>query len=124
LIRGVTKRCYNGGVTRVGVPSDKEKLMRDIERFRAKAIELGAEAAAPIRTRLIVVRDRVRLKCRYGCGAYGKRLTCPPYNPTPEETRRLLSEYEIALLVKFGPCVECGHKDAVNIHKAIFELER
>ena len=37
--------------------ADKEKLMRDIECFRAKAIELGAEAAVPIRTRLIVVRD-------------------------------------------------------------------
>ncbi len=32
------------------------------------------------------------VKCKYGCGAYGTRLTCPPYSPTPDETRRMLSE--------------------------------
>ena len=38
----------------------------------------------------VVVANWVRLKCRYGCQAYGRHLGCPPYSPTPEETQRVL----------------------------------
>jgi|GEM_PF-6442933 len=31
----------------------------------------------------------------------GIKLTCPPYVPTPDEFRKILSEYSYALLVKF-----------------------
>ncbi|RLE98657.1 MAG: hypothetical protein DRJ96_00450 [Thermoprotei archaeon] len=73
----------------------------------------------------VVVRDWVRLKCKYGCSSYGKRLTCPPYSPTPEEMRRVLKEYEIGLLVKFGPSViEGGAREGVNVHEVMFKLER
>ncbi len=85
---------------------------------------MGAEDAVPIKTSKIVVRDWILLKCRFSCGTYGRRSTCPPYSPTPEETRRVLKEYETALLVKFGPSIEAGCSDGVNIHKVIFELER
>ncbi|MDD3974717.1 MAG: DUF2284 domain-containing protein, partial [Methanothrix soehngenii] len=50
----------------------------------------------PISTDLIVVADWVRLKCRYGCRAYGKHLCCPPFAPSPEEMRRVVSEYKTA----------------------------
>jgi len=46
------------------------------------------------------VADWVRLKCQYGCGAYGTYLTCPPYSPAPEVTRRLLGHYQQALLLR------------------------
>mgnify|MGYP002683394095 FL=1 len=40
---------------------------------------------------IIVVSDWVRMKCRYGCDNYGKRLGCPPFSPTPDETRAVIS---------------------------------
>ena len=65
------------------------------------AIRLGAFEAKVIPTSLISVEDRVTMKCRTGCISYGKKLTCPPHVPTPEEFRRILAEYNVALLVKF-----------------------
>jgi predicted metal-binding protein len=67
----------------------------------AKAINLGAAGAKVIPASSIVVENRVPMKCRAGCKSYGTKLTCPPYVPTPEEFRKILSEYRYALLVKF-----------------------
>ncbi len=47
------------------------------------------------------MENRVPLKCRTGCVGYGKKLTCPPYVPTVDEFRKILSEYHHVLLVKF-----------------------
>jgi len=67
----------------------------------------------PISTDLIVVADWVRLKCRYGCRAYGKHLCCPPFAPSPEEMRRVVSEYKTAILARFlaepGPGTDPRH---------------
>ena len=67
----------------------------------AEARRFGAAGAKVIGTKDIVVENRVALKCRAGCISYGKKLTCPPYVPTPDEFRKILSEYNSALLVKF-----------------------
>jgi predicted metal-binding protein len=66
----------------------------------ARATELGADAAQIIPTDQVVVAEWVRLKCQYGCGAYGSRLTCPPHSPPPEGTRRVLRHYRQALLLR------------------------
>ncbi len=52
-----------------------------------------------ISTDKVVVSEWVRFKCRYGCPSYGQRLSCPPFSPTPEETRRLLAEYKVAVII-------------------------
>jgi len=44
----------------------------------------------------------VRLKCQYGCDGYGQCLVCPPYSPTPEQTRTILDCYRRAVLVQFA----------------------
>jgi hypothetical protein len=49
----------------------------------------------------IVVSEWVRFKCRYGCKGYGKHFGCPPYAPSPDETRRMIDEYCIGLLLRF-----------------------
>ncbi len=54
-----------------------------------------------VSTEIIVVADWVRLKCKYGCENYGKHLCCPPFTPTPQETRAVLSEYRHAVLARF-----------------------
>ncbi|MDW8033532.1 MAG: DUF2284 domain-containing protein [Nitrososphaerota archaeon] len=92
-------------------------LTKALEEFCGKAIKLGATESKVIRASDIVVRDWVRLKCQYGCSEYGKRLTCPPYSPTPEQMRRVLSEYSSAILLRFKP-------DWENVHNVIAKLER
>ena len=62
---------------------------------------LGAKEAKVIPASDVVVENRVPMKCRTGCIGYGKKLTCPPYVPTPDEFRKILAEYKYALLVKF-----------------------
>lgn len=49
----------------------------------------------------IVVSEWVRWKCQFGCKGYAKHLSCPPYVPGPEETRKLLKEYRKAYIVRF-----------------------
>ena len=61
----------------------------------------GAYIVSPICTDEVVVGNWVRLKCQYGCPSYAKKLSCPPYSPTPEDTRKVLSEYTKAYLI-FG----------------------
>lgn len=65
------------------------------------ALNLGADDAKVIPATDIYVEDRVVLKCRAGCISYGKKLTCPPHVPTPDQFRNILSEYRSALLVRF-----------------------
>ncbi len=60
---------------------------------------MGAKSAKIILTKSVKVGEWVRLKCQFGCDEYGKRLTCPPYSPKPEETKKVLSHYRYALLI-------------------------
>ena len=66
-----------------------------------RALAAGADDAARLRPDQVVTAEWVRWKCLYGCPVAGRCLTCPPHSPTPQETRRLLDEYEIILLLRF-----------------------
>jgi predicted metal-binding protein len=63
------------------------------------ARELGVEARV-LAPGQVVTAEWVRMKCRYGCPDYGTNLLCPPFTPTPAETRRLLDEYAATLLLR------------------------
>ncbi len=69
--------------------------------LKKKAAELGAVSAKIIPTKSIVIEDRVVLKCKLGCEKYGKTLACPPYAPTPDQFRKIASEYHYAMFLKF-----------------------
>ncbi len=76
----------------------------ELEKFdflRKLALELGASDAKVIPAKKVVVEDRVVLKCKVGCNNYGKTLACPPYTPSAEEFRKIVSEYSYALFMKF-----------------------
>jgi len=64
-----------------------------------KAMELGATGAVSISADTVVVANWVRLKCQYGCGGWGRSLTCPPYSPTPDRMSEILREYSSAILL-------------------------
>jgi len=67
--------------------------------FIKRAQKLGAKKAIIISPKKVFTAEWVRRKCQYGCDGYGQHLTCPPFSPTPQETRRMLDEYKTALLI-------------------------
>ena len=81
--------------------STTDKKSGDFAFLVQAARTLGAADAKVIPASDVIVENRVPLKCRAGCIGYGKKLTCPPYVPTPDEFRKILAEYRYALLVKF-----------------------
>jgi len=85
----------------VSLMSSDSKEAHDFSFLEAAACSLGATDAKVIPATDVIVENRVPLKCRAGCIGYGKKLTCPPYVPTPDEFRKILAEYRYALLVKF-----------------------
>jgi predicted metal-binding protein len=72
----------------------------EIETLKRIAGEKGV-AAKEISPDDIVISRWVRFKCRYGCKGYGKHFGCPPYAPSPDETRRMVDEYSVGLLLWF-----------------------
>ncbi|MDW5562898.1 MAG: DUF2284 domain-containing protein [Methanomassiliicoccus sp.] len=65
------------------------------------ARDSGATAFVRLDASQVVTAHWVRLRCQYGCKYYGTRLTCPPYSPTPEDTRKVLDEYRTAYLIRY-----------------------
>lgn len=84
--------------------------------FCQKAKKAGALKAKVIPADSIVTASWVRFKCQYGCDGYGACLTCPPYSPTPEETAKIVDEFETGILLH--------GREHVNITRVAAELER
>ncbi len=75
--------------------------------FLAKlALENGAADAKIFLANQVVVEDRVVLKCK-SCNHYGETLACPPYTPTAEQFRKIVSEYSYAMFMKFTTTASC-----------------
>jgi predicted metal-binding protein len=89
---------------------------KNFDLLKNAALELGAIDAKIVPVDRVFVEDRVTLKCR-GCVGYGKKLTCPPHVPKPEEFRRILGEYSQALLVKFKSPAETDDDVVRSIYK-------
>ncbi len=75
---------------------------------------------------IVIPKQWVRWKCSFGCKNFGNKLCCPPYAPSPQETREMLDDYTSALLIGFK-----GSEDKHNkirhhkkMSKALIELER
>ncbi len=74
------------------------QLSADLERYRQKALELGASRAKIIRAEEIPVDDRITMKCQIPrCFGYGAGAQCPPNTMKPSELRELLKKYEWAV---------------------------
>ena len=93
----------------------------EVEEILRLAERGGATNSRLIKSRDVVVRDWVRFKCQFGCPNYGQRLTCPPYSPTPDRTRKILGEYGEAMLLEFR---EDDGRKWRSVNKAMVDLER
>lgn len=88
--------------------SDKYEIVNiclEMNALEAKFIDVGT----------ITISNWVRHKCQYSCKDYGKTYCCPPHSPTPDDTKKIISDYTIGLLIHFG--------GDVRVTKAIVEIE-
>jgi predicted metal-binding protein len=81
------------------IPKVKAKTLRC---FLQKITDLGVREAKIIDPKTVETAPWVRWKCQFGCGGYNSSLMCPPYSPTPEETRKVLDSYNYAILFEGG----------------------
>jgi predicted metal-binding protein len=98
------------------MPAQKEP--KKFSFLKKLALELGAADAAVIPANQVVVEDRVVLKCKVGCTNYGKTLACPPYTPSAEEFRKIVSEYSYALFMKFTSHAEADAELKKSLNKS------
>jgi len=79
----------------------EKQVKKDLEKYRQRAIKLGATDAKAITTDDVVIDERVLAKCTYPkCSGYGTNANCPPYAMSPDEMRKVVSRFRYALLVK------------------------
>lgn len=89
-----------------------------MEFLRLEALRLGAKDAKIINVSSVKTGDWVRCKCQFGCSGYGESLTCPPWSPAPDQTRKMLSGYKKAILI------HCGSESLKDVSGIAVKLER
>ncbi len=88
-------------VQRIVKEMPEERLLRDLERYRQMAADLGATDAEIITTDRVAADERVRAKCMYPrCRYFGTNANCPPHSMAPDETRRLADRFRYAVFFR------------------------
>ncbi len=79
----------------------KTALKKNIKALEEFCLAQGAYRAKAFSARLVVVDERVRMKCEIPlCPHFGHCLTCPPNVPSVEAFSRVLERYSTALLIQ------------------------
>lgn len=79
----------------------QEQLQCDLERYRKRAIELGASDAKIIVSDMVIIDERVRAKCIYPrCAYYGSSANCPPHALDLDQMRKIIKNYRYGILVR------------------------
>ena len=99
-----------------------KELSTLIPELRQIALDSGASELQHIPAGIVKTAAWVRFKCRYGCKAYGKHISCPPYSPTHEETEKVLMDYEHAALIEFVGLPKETAVDPRHLHHYIWDL--
>lgn len=102
-----------------------------VKEIRKEVEKYGFDGIVPIFTDEIVVGEWVNLKCQYGCSQFNRSWCCPPVTPDLEKARRILGEYDEALLIvgtqEFPEFYHNNHRKRakqVRYWKGIVSLER
>lgn len=78
-----------------------EVLHRDLEKYRQRVLELGANDAKIIPTDMILIDERVRAKCIYPkCPYYGTNANCPPHAIDLDIFRRAVTNFRYAIFTR------------------------
>lgn len=74
------------------------RLEGDLEKYRDKALEMGASKAKVVCVEDVPVDERIPLKCQIPrCFGYGAGAQCPPNTLKPAELREILKKYHWAV---------------------------
>ena len=78
-----------------------EQLQKDLEKYRQRALELGATDAKIITTDNVLIDERVLAKCTYPkCSGYGTNANCPPYAMGLDLVRKVVNNFRYAIFTK------------------------
>jgi len=81
--------------------ASQDQLHKDLEKYRLRAIELGATDAKVITMDTIVIDERVLAKCTYPkCTGYGANANCPPYAMSPDQMRKVVKNFKYGIFIK------------------------
>ena len=95
-----------------------------LEKYCTLALERGATHVKLIHPSSVVTAPWVRLKCQFGCAQYNKGHCCPPYSPTPEQTRAVIDCYHRAILFHFEAPPESHQLTRIQeFHEMVMSLE-
>jgi predicted metal-binding protein len=75
----------------------------------------------------IIVSQWVRMKCKFGCGEYGRAAACPPTTPSVAECEQFFGEYSDAVILHFEGTMnkpEDRHAWSRKINAQLVKLER
>ena len=104
----------------ITVDMGKDRLPGDLERYRKRALEIGAGQATVVKASEIPVDERVTLKCQIPrCFGYGVGAQCPPHTMTPAELRGLLEKYSWAVLFTVDVPPEVIVRDKATIEERV-----
>ena len=102
-------------IGKIGTFLDESKLLKNLDRYKEKAFELGAANAKIIKTEEIPVDEKVPLKCQIPiCFGYGTSAHCPPNTMKPDELRKHLENYQWAIFFTQNLPTELLLKDATD----------
>jgi len=122
-------------VRKIAAEISDEVFEDDLERYRKRAIELGATDAKVISSDFVIIDERVRAKCIYPkCDSYGTNAHCPPYSMAIDDVRKLVAKYKAGIFIDFrvssdlvaGPRVaELGLNipSGLKMHEIVAKLE-
>lgn len=116
-------------IEKITVDMAAGRLTEDLEKYRRKALELGASNAAIVQASEIPVDERITLKCQIPrCFGYGTSVHCPPNTLKPSELRKILEEYRWAVFfVKDVPSEvivrnKATIKERVSTYQEVFRM--
>ncbi|MCE5241582.1 MAG: DUF2284 domain-containing protein [Desulfobacteraceae bacterium] len=99
---------------------NESHLSENLERYRQRALELGASRARIVPIAEIPVDERVPLKCQIPrCFGYGVSAHCPPNTLKPAELREILKKYSWAVLFTKDVAPEVIIRDKATIKERV-----
>ena len=107
-------------IKKITLDLDETALKKDLENYKEKAIEMGANKAKIIKIEEIPVDDRVILKCQVPrCFGYGVGAHCPPNTLKPAELRKYLKKYSWAIFFSIDVPSEVIIRDKATIKERV-----
>lgn len=112
-----------------------ELLQQDLEKYRQRALELGATDAKIITADMILIDERVRAKCIYPkCDQYGTNACCPPYAMELDLVRKIVNNFRFAVFINLEvPSEEMAGSEArdkrlmarsqIKLHEIVSKIE-